>query len=1087
MSEPVNIKDISPTKESLEYLSQTRSQLKAILDNLPFLAWFRDKQGRHIEVNRVFEMACGLSREEIIGKTALEIWPRELALEYIADDEEVMVDRKQINKEQRIADQTGGEWFSCCKTPVFDEQGEVIGTTGIARDITESRKLSHELNEQRIFLKSLIDAVPDLIFYKDLNSVYLGCNRAFAQRFIGLPEEEIVGKTDLDFIGDPDLARQYMDKDQEILAAGETCIFEESLTLADGSVMHVETLKTPFFNKDGAIVGLIGVARDINQRKNAQEELLIKQKMLTTISAATNELLVNSDYYEAIGRCLVLLGEATGVERVYLFENYYEGDNGYTSQKMRWSKGKLLTRINNPHLQNISFEDAKALLKPLMQGRAIIKLVKNFKEKWIREMLESQSIKSILALPIMVGDVFWGFVGFDERKTEKKWTDDEFSILKAFANSISEAIERSQMEQKLSHAKEAAEFANQTKSLFLANMSHEIRTPMNGILGFLELLKETELSAEQQDYVQEAQSASEVLLYLINDILDFSKIEAGKLRMEEISFRPRTAIEDAVSLQAPKAREKGLELHTLIKSNVPEELIGDPARLRQVLNNLLSNAVKFTHVGEIFVTAEMLEQTKERVEILFEVNDSGIGISQKDIDQLFKPFTQADASTTRKYGGTGLGLAISQELVHLMEGNISAESEMGKGSKFYFTACFKTTSEKRYVAPYEYADLQGTRVLIVDDNANNRRIIRTYLEEAQCHIEESESGEKAVSMLLATAVGEQYDVLIVDFQMPGMNGYDLAAALKAMPSTRDIKLIMLTSAAQKGDVSKAKEYGFAGYLSKPVKRDELLKCISMVLGLKAGESPGDMIVTRYTVRENPSPARLKFLLVEDNEMNQKIMVKMLEKRDMYCDIASNGLEALQALRKKQYDIVFMDCQMPDMDGYETTTRIRELEGDKHHTIIVAMTANAMEGDREKCLQSGMDDYISKPIDFQLLFYIIERYTVARKEGAAEVVAMLEEGLHIFIEETGLTEKDGQELYRRLWTDLPQILDKMQGALENGDFSLLRSIAHQLKGSAGTLRIQRLYQVSIDLEKNAFAENKKACKDCLQKINHMLEG
>lgn len=1077
--------DITNIKESQLELSRTRSQLKAILDNLPFVAWFKDPQGRYIEVNRVLEEKSGLIADQIIGRTDLDIiWSPETAFAISEDDKQVITSGKQLNKEEKRLINGVERLFSIFKTPVFNEFNEIIGTTGISRDITEQRQLEHELLEQKNFLKSMIDAVPDLIFYKDINSVYLGCNSAFAYKFIGIPEEEIVGRTDFDFLKDPELARFFVNKDREMLMANETRINEETITLADGSLMEAETVKTPFYNEHGEVMGLIGVTRDITKRKSVQKQLMFKEKILTNISAATNELLVNSDFYDAINKCLVLLGEATGVDRVYLFENHYEDGQSYTSQKMEWNSGVTKPQIENPELQNIPFEAVKGFLDPLIKGQVIRGLVKDFKEGPDKELLKEQGIMSILVLPIYVEGIFWGYIGFDEYKTERVWSEDEFSILKAFSISIAEAIERSKMEMKLAKAKEAAEAANKAKSAFLANMSHEIRTPMNGIIGFLSLLNESVLSAEQLDYVQEAQSASEVLLYLINDILDFSRIEAGKLRMEEIPFRLRSAVEDAVSLQSPRAREKGLELNMLIKSNVPEVLIGDPARLRQVLNNLMSNAVKFTHQGELLVTVEMLQADAKQVEILFEVSDTGIGIAEVDMHKLFTPFSQVDDSATRKYGGTGLGLSITNELVHLMEGEISVESKLGKGSKFSFTARFRPVDEL-CVDTYEYAQLTGRRILVVDDNASNRKIIRAYLEESGCQIEECDEGEKAVSMILASASGKQFDAAIIDFQMPGMTGCDLAMALQAIPSSREIRLIMLTSIAQRGDIDFASACGFTGYLTKPVKRNELLDCVAIVLGLKE-EAVQDSIVTRYTSRENPVPVPNRFLLVEDNEMNQKIIVKMLAKYNMFCDIAASGLEALKAVQEKDYDLIFMDCQIPDMDGYETTRRIRDWEGGKRHTPIVAMTANAMEGDREKCLQAGMDDYISKPVDFKLLLDIIERYTADKEKNAEQLPDMLEKAVQIFIQDSGLEEEDCRELYEQLWSKLPETMEQMKKALNNGDFTVLKSLAHQQKGSAGTLRLQELYEQFFNLDQQAAALDDQACLDILAIISEMLD-
>ncbi|MDP4090773.1 MAG: response regulator, partial [Bacillota bacterium] len=464
------------------------------------------------------------------------------------------------------------------------------------------------------------------------------------------------------------------------------------------------------------------------------------------------------------------------------------------------------------------------------------------------------------------------------------------------------------------------------------------------------------------------------LLHIINDILDFSKIEAKKLVMENIRFNFRTTIEDAVSLLAPRAAEKGLEIYTMISAGVPEEVFGDPSRLRQILNNLIGNAVKFTASGEISVTVDCSEEENETAVLNFEVIDTGIGIKNEHIDTIFHAFSQADASTTRKYGGTGLGLAICNELARMMDGEIDVESTYGEGSTFKFKVKLKIAKR----APEQnllFEKLEGVNILIVDDNANNRKSVRLYFQGTGLRVFEAENGAAAVATISSKAgTKDRISIAIIDYRLPDMDGYELAAAFKTMPSARDMKMILLTPVTQIGGALAAKEYGFSSYLTKPVRRDDLLGCIAIVLGLKAENKEEAQIITKFTVKEAKSASKPRILLAEDSGINRKIFINMLKTRGMTCDVSVNGVEALKAVSEKDYDVVFMDCQMPEMDGYECTSRIRQLEGDKKHTTIIAMTANAMEGDFEKCIKAGMDYYLSKPVNFTAMFELIEENT-----------------------------------------------------------------------------------------------------------------
>ena len=554
---------------------------------------------------------------------------------------------------------------------------------------------------------------------------------------------------------------------------------------------------------------------------------------------------------------------------------------------------------------------------------------------------------------------------------------DETGAITHFLAVKENITEKKKMLAELAAARDRAEAATLAKSRFLATMSHEIRTPMNGVIGMSGLLLETELTEEQRGYAEVVNRSGENLLSLINDILDFSKIEAGRLDMEIIDFDLRTTMEDTTEMLTFRAHDAGLDLVCHIDPAVPVYLKGDPGRLRQIITNLAGNAVKFTHEGEVVIGAALESEQGETVTIRFSVRDTGIGIPQSRLAAVFEPFTQADGSTTRKYGGTGLGLAICKQLSELMGGEIGIESEEGKGSTFWFTAKFtkQALAELQHNAPQLHADIKGTRVLVVDDSATNRKLLAVLLSHWGCDYELAYDGVTALQHLrVAAAENNPFRVALLDQEMPGMGGSELGRQIKADPLLQSTLLIMVTSLCQRGDAAALEKIGFVGYLPKPVRQSQLYGCIALALDRRRDPEVPVPLITRHTVAEVANRG-IRILLAEDNLINQKVALSILGKLGYKADVVANGLEAVRALELIDYDVVLMDCMMPDMDGYEATAVIRNPESKvrNHKVTIIAMTANAMQGDREHCLEVGMDDYLAKPVKKPELAAILEKW------------------------------------------------------------------------------------------------------------------
>jgi PAS domain S-box-containing protein len=1012
-------------EEAEEAVRQERNLLHALMETVPDSIYFKDDESRFIRINKALANRFGLSDpSEAVGKTDFDFFTEEHARPAWEDEQAIMkADQAVVGKEEMETWDNGRvTWVSTTRMPRRDEDGRIVGTLGISRDITERKQAEEALRQEEERFRSLIQATTAIVWNTPASGEIEAEQPGWTE-FTGQSFDQLKGWGWLDAVHPDDRAHTAQAWSAAVKNRSLYQV-EHRLRHHDGEYRHMLVRGVPILDKGGDIREWVGAHTDIDAERRAEAALR-----------------------EAEARARLLL-ESSG-EGIYGLD--MEG---------------LCTFINRAGAEMLGYRPED------VQGQNVHALIHHTRADGSPYPVNDSPIHAsfLVGRGCRVNDeVLWRKDGaaFPAEYASYPLRGSDGEIKGAVVN-FTDITERKQVEQELVRANAAAQAATRAKSEFLANMSHEIRTPLNGLIGMTELTLDTELTVEQREYLGMVKLSADHLLNVINDILDFSKIEAGKLDLELVDFDLRDTLDDTVATLAMRAHKQGLELASHVAAEVPDALTGDPHRLRQVIVNLLGNAIKFTERGEVVLRVEVRWKSEEEACLRFAVSDTGIGIAADQQQKLFRAFSQADTSTTRKYGGTGLGLAISARLVEMMGGTIELESQVGLGSTFHFTLSFgRAHGPVARPVPAEPAQVHDLPVLVVDDNATNRLILQEMLTKWGMRPTVVEGGREALAALEeAREAGTPFALVLLDGMMPEMDGFTLAARIRQDPELVGATLMMLSSANRREDAARCKELHVAAYLTKPIRQSTLLDAIMTALGPSLSFEDG----TAPESRPVPDVGQrlLRLLLAEDNPVNQRLAVSLLEKRGHQVVVTGTGREALEALEGQSFDAVLMDVQMPEMDGFEATAAIRARESATGaHTPIIAMTAHALKGDRERCLAEGMDDYVSKPLRPQELFEVLDRLGSATAVNAADSEAAARPSAFDLAMALGRVDGDAEllkELAGLFLDECPQRMAEIHRAILERDASGLRKSAHALRGSVANFGAPAATEAAGRLEK-----------------------
>ena len=1069
--------DISDRKASEEQARESETRFRDLFENSTDLIQRVRPDGSYLFVNPAWVRATGYTEEEARRLRVFEIVhpddrerAQALFLRIIAGETAVHIETRVITKDGRVIEVEG---TSSCQF----RDGKPLATRGVFRDVTERNRAQRLVLAGRQQLRSVLDNSPAVIYIKGLDGRYLTVNNRFETLF-GISRDNIATKTDYD-IFPREMAEIFRANDQRVLDTGEPIELEEIAPHDDGPHTYL-TVKFPLRDPSGEINAVCGISTDITARKRAEEERHRREAQLRHHNAvimglAEDECALGDDLPQALRSFTETAARTLNAARasVWLLSLDHTAlrcFNLYDVDANRHSDGVEIQAKDFPaYFQALDDAQIVAACDARTDPRT---------GEYADRHLVSSGTESVLAAPLRLRGGVVGVFCIEHAASPRTWSQEEQNFALSVASLISlalEASERKQAEEEAHAARDAAEAANRAKSAFLATMSHEIRTPMNAIIGMTDLVLDSPLGAEQREYLDLVKKSADHLLSLINEILDFSKIEAGKLDLEEVDFSIRETLGDALVTLAPRAYQRGLELAGRVSPEVPDALRGDPGRIRQIVVNLIGNAIKFTDSGEIVVEVSVnscpvpvaaaaygltngkwcseIGPKSSQIELHFAVRDTGIGIPKEKQELIFSPFTQADSTTTRKYGGTGLGLTISSRLVELMGGQIWVESEIGQGSAFQFTATFRVAHGATVPwQPTPWVEVRGLPVLVIDDNATNRRILEETLKQWEMRPTCVDSGAAALAVMLAAKrMGEPFGLVLLDCQMPEMDGFELAERILQEPEFVAPTVMMLTSGGRPGDPARCRALGIASFLTKPVRQSELRKAIQTALGAKSERGTSD----RPTANPVAATRPLHILLAEDNPINQKLATRLLEKQGHTIDVVSSGREVVEVWARKPFDLILMDVQMPEMDGFEATNAIRVRERDSGRRIpILAMTAHAMKGDRERCLNAGMDGYVSKPIHSDELYSAIAALVDAAPKPveSSPIVPKSAPPLRELVawdEALGYVGGDEEllrELIQTFVVECPVWMRSLDAALKRNDADAIHAVCHPFKNS-----------------------------------------